>query len=486
MSVSFASARRKRQALRSAKKMFELVSRVGHIGNKKLYDYQHAGVLEILDWAIKNPSGRLLFVVPPGGGKTLISAVLLYLTVIAGLRVLVVAHRREIIGQHYQHLLDCGLKPTMIGVVMRNDKRTNPQAPIQIASIDTLSRRKNQWPIADIVVTDEAHRDASNSRRELRSHYDQAFRLGITATPHRIDGRGLDADFDEMIEGSTMSALIADGHLSSPKTFTVPDDLLPDVRGVPIRRGDYAQHALSRAVCKKQLIGGIVAHWLRLAEGRTTVVFAASVKHSKRIVAAFKKAGIAAAHLDGKTSKDQREAILGALERGELSIVSCANVLAEGWDCRRCKCVIQARPTISLNLHIQQIGRCMRPWRSVVPLVLDHAGNTVFHGLAQMDQSWWLEASTRSDARAPTAKVCKHCHHVVALSTTACPECHAPFPVHNRVPEEVPGALREYVPTQEEMEADLEHIRKFAKERGLSEKWVQRVFLAKHGRKSAA
>ncbi len=480
--TSSAFVRRRRRALRYAKYAFELVSRAGYnVGGKKLRDYQHTGVLDILDWAIKDLSGRLLFVVPPGGGKTLVSAVLLRLLVTSGLRVLVIAHRREIIGQHYDHLLGCGLKPEMLGIIMGNDKRANPKAPIQIASIDTLSRRRSEWPIADVVVTDEAHRDASDSRRKLRNHYAKAFRLGITATPHRLDGRGLSADFDEMIEGSTMSALIADGYLSAPKTFTVPEALLPDMRRVSIQRGDYETNALSRAVCKKSLIGGIVAHWLRLAEGRATVVFAASVKHSKRIASAFRKAGVAAAHLDGDMSDAKRDEILGMLDRGELSVVSCVNVLAEGWDCSRCKCVIQARPTMSLNLHIQQIGRCMRPWESIVPLVLDHAGNTMFHGLAQMDQSWWLEVPTRKDARAPTVKTCKTCCAIATISMTSCPECMAPFPVRERVPEETTGILQEYVPTKEDMKTDLEHIRRFAKERELSEEWVQRVFAAKYG-----
>jgi len=454
-------------------------------GSMVLRDYQVSGVRDILDWATTRPDGRLLFVVPPGGGKTLIVATTLRLLVAVGLKILVVAHRREIIGQHYDHLIACGMDPSMVGVIMGSDERSNPDAFVQIASIDTLNRRRNRWPDVQVVVTDEAHHDASDTRRRLRAHYGHAFRLGITATPHRLDGRGLAADFDEMIVGSTMSALIAARYLATPRTFTVPEELLPDVRRVPISRGDYELVALSRAVCRRNLIGGIVEHQQRLATDLATIVFAASIQHSKLIAKAFRAAGVLAEHLDGDVAPGDRDAMLAAFDRGLLQIISCCNILAEGWDSGRCKCIVQARPTMSLNLHIQQVARCIRCWKGVVPVVLDHAGNALVHGLAHADQSWVLEEPLSGLApRKAAVKVCPNprCCALLPTSCKTCPECGTTILEKERVPEEIPGKLREYVPTRADMNVDLERIRQFAQGKGLSEDWVQKVFAAKYDR----
>ena len=449
-------------------------------------DYQIEGVRDSLDWAVSNPCGRLLFVLPPGGGKTLVVAIFLRLCVAAGLKVIIVAHRREIIDLHWKTLLRCGLDPSMIGVIMSGDERRNPDAFVQIASIGTLNRMK-KWPDAQVIVTDEAHHDASERRHAFRAHYSSSFRFGITATPDRLDGRGLAGEFDHMIVGSTTSALIMDGYLAMPKTFTVPEELLPDTRLVPIRLGEFQARALSRIVCRRNLVGAIVEHWFRLAGGRTTVVFAAGIKHSKLIVAAFKRAGVLAKHLDGKTPLGERDAMLADLGSGRLQVVSCCDVLAEGWDLDRCKCVVLARPTMSLNLYLQQASRGMRPWRGVVPLILDHAGNAIFHGLAEADQSWRLEEGVSRAARAPAVRICSNseCKRVVSASCQACPECGTKFREKDRVPKEVPGQLREYVPSHADVKADLEHIKQFAARKNLGDDWVQKVIVAKYGRMTA-
>lgn len=443
--------------------------------------YQFAAVLGVLDWSTRHPTGRILLVVPPAGGKTLIVASLLRAVAAAGLRALVVVHRRELVEQHCKHLELCGLPSESIGIIMAGDKRQNADAPIQVASIDTLNRHRGRWPDAQIVVTDEAHRDASDTRRALRAHYANALRLGITATPHRLDGRGLALDYDEMIIGATVSALIADGYLAAPKTFTVPLESLPDLRRVRIIHGDYDRRALSRAASRKSLIGALPAHWKLHADGLSTVVFAASVRHSKRIVEAFRKAGVTAAHIDSRTPVRERAEILQRFAQGEIMVVSSVDVLAEGWDCLRCKCVIQARPTLSFNLHIQQTGRAMRVWNGVVPIILDHAGNAVVHGLPQMDVPWSLESPSRDASPMSSVRVCKTCYAVMPSTAEICTECATAFPKRERTLDEKPGVLREYVISEEDKAADLEQIRLFASSKGLDEVWVQHVFHAKYG-----
>lgn len=448
-----------------------------------LRPYQAQAVEKVLDYALEHPTGRLLLVCPPGGGKTLIVATLLRLMAVENsLRGLVVAHRREMVDHHYRHLLKCGISEALLGVIMGLDVRENHEAPIQVASVDTLNRRNK--PHAQVLVSDEAHRDASKSRRKLRALYPDAFRLGVTATPHRLDGKGLRADFDDMIVVATISELIVDGFLAAPKIFTVPLDLLPDLKGVRTLAGEYEPESLEKVVNRKALVGGIVEHWKRIARNRRTVAFAASIAHSKHIVDQFKLSGVPAAHLDQHASTSERAGILRSLETGELRIVSCVNILAEGWDLPSCKCVIQARPTMSLNLHIQQTGRCMRPWEAVVPLILDHAGNVMQHGLPQMDREWTLDGLVErgEPGRAP-CKVCHNCGSVVPAGVRECPECANPFEHTPAVLEETHGTLTEFKMTEADKQAEMDRLRTFATEKGFSdaEKWARQVYQAKFG-----
>lgn len=447
---------------------------------RRLWPHQDKAVTHVLDWAADHPYGRLLLVLPPGGGKTLIVAELLgYLVVDGGMRALVIAHRREMVFHHYNHLIDNGVDPSLLGIIMADDKRRNPDAPIQIASVDSLHRR-NKTP-ADIVVTDEAQRDASDGRRKLRAMYGDALRLGITGSPCRVDGRGLGDDFDEMYEAATAAELLSAGYIVAPTVYTVPKELRPDLGGVSVRRGDYDPRELERAVNSKHLVGAIVPHWRKLGAGRKTVVFATSIEHSKSIAQTFLDAGISAAHLDVHTSDHDRSELLRRFEHGDLTVLSCVNILAEGWDCPPCKCIILARPTCSLNLHLQQCGRCMRPWKTTTPLILDHAGNMLVHGLPQMERTWLLtEDRERPGGEAP-AKYCEQCMAIMPAGVLQCTECGAMFPEREKVPEEVPGELRLYVPSPQEKATDWQRFQTFARARGFGDEWAQRIYQAKYG-----
>jgi DNA repair protein RadD len=443
--------------------------------------YQTKAVEDILDYAIANPHGRLLAVAPPAAGKTIVLAAFLRLAVDAGLKVLVVAHRREIVNQTYKHIVESGLPPEMVGVIMAADKRTRPEAPVQVASIDTLKRR-DKSPF-DVVVTDEAHRDASNTRRKLRRFYRDTFRLGFTASPCRMDGRGLIDDYDDLLAIAQYGELIAGGWYVAPRIFTVPERLLPNLRGVRVIAGEYAAgRALDRAMMKRGLIGNIISHWMQRTKDVSTVIFASSIKHSKAIVKAFTNAGVSARHIDQGTPERVRADILREFENGTILVLSCVNILAEGWDCPRCKCVVMARPTRSLNLHLQQSGRCVRPWNDARPIILDHAGNTVAHHLPYLDRDWKLENARGSGPGAENAapvRICEACQAILPAGLVACTECGAEFPRID-VPEEKAGELAEYLPNHHELVADRDRIRAFATRKGFSIEWADLVFTKKY------
>jgi len=446
-------------------------------------EYQPQAIAAVLKYATAHPRGRFLLVVPPGGGKTpMIAAVLREVVLERGLRALVVVHRREMVEHHYQHLLEWDVPADKIGIIMRSDARAKPSATIQVASIDTLNRREK--PPADVVVTDESHRDASPSRRKLRRLYEEAFHLGATGTPTRLDNRGLADDFDDMFVSASVADLIRWGYLTRPRVFSVPRELLPDLTDVRKIGHDYEAQGLARATNQRALVGSIVEHWIRIARDRRTVVFAASVEHSLHIVERFKEAGVRAAHVDWHVSPAERKRLLTDIESGTLQVISCVDILAESWNCLPCKCVIQARPTMSESLHIQQSSRCMRSWNDVTPIILDHAGNMTrpsLRGLPQTDRDWVLSNDRRPGGGTAPCKMCESCGSIEPAGAHACSNCAAEFEVASPILEEKPGHLIEVGITAAERASDWERILTFAKRREFSEAWALQVYTAKYG-----
>ena len=351
--------------------------------------------------ALRGGTRRVLIALPTGGGKTVIAAHVIERGVSMAKRVLFIAHRRELIHQCYRKLLEAGIPERDVGVLMAGDSRRRPGASVQVASIDTLRHRAK--PLADLVIVDEAHRALAKSYRDVAAAYPDAVHLGLSATPYRADGQGLGDAYDDLVIVSTPAQLIAEGFLVEPRVFTVRPSELPDLSGVRTRRGDYDERALALAVDRQPLVGNIVEHWLRLADGRRTVAFAVSVEHSRHIAERFREAGVAAEHLDGTTTPLERDAILRRLERGETRVVSNCGVLCEGWDQPSVKCCILARPTKSVGLYLQQAGRILRPWRdpngdAVSAVVLDHAGCAATHGLPQDERELSLESAVKRRA----------------------------------------------------------------------------------------
>lgn len=446
--------------------------------------YQATTVEAAIAYATENIRGRLLVVCPPGGGKTLIAALIMRsLASEQGLRALAWAHRRELVGQMRDHLVECGIPAEMISVVMAGDKRHNPTAPIQVGSVDTLRHRDK--PLADVVISDEAHRDASDGRRALRALYPDAFHCGFTATPIRLDGRGLRSEYDEMIVAAQPSELIAEGWLAAPTIYTVPPELLPDLKGVRKVGGDFNEGQLEERSNRRALVGGIVDHWLRRAEGRRTIVFPVSVKHSHAIVARFRAAGVSAEHLDGEASYAERARILAGLKNGSILVVSSCGVLSEGVNIPEVKCAVMARATASLGLFIQQAGRPMRPWEGVAPVILDHAGNTIGqrHGSPVADREWSLDSVRRAPGfGAASLTICQACRAAVPARCQACPVCSAVMNC-GMVPSELQGELEEYRMSflESDTRAEKDRVVSFALRRGLSVEWTKRVILAKFG-----
>lgn len=431
-----------------------------------LRPYQLEGIERIRE-AIRWGKRRVVVVLPTGAGKTVVAAHMIGNSVERGRRSLFLAPRRELVRQTFAKLIHNGLRPDQVGIIMAGTPsrlvdaaapppstlddqrlwevyaRRRPQAPVQVASIDTL--RARALPPADLVFVDECHRSISPGCRSILSHYGEAVILGLTATPYRADGRGLDELYEDLVVGASPSTLVGEGFLVAPRAWGVPAQSMPDLSGVKLKGGDYDATQLGEACDQAGLVGDIVEHWLRLAKNLRTVVFAASVAHSKHIAARFREAGVAAEHLDGTTPTPDRDAILARLGRGDTRVVVNVGVLCEGWDMPSVKCLVLARPTKSLGLFLQMAGRILRPFEGLEAIILDHAGCITEHGFPTDDREFSLEGRKKRNAlpTEPPAKTCPECFAILPAALRLC-DCGHEFPPPARKPlEEKDGELVE-------------------------------------------
>jgi superfamily II DNA or RNA helicase len=376
-------------------------------------------VIQRIDAEIEAGGRRVLLVAPTGAGKTVIAADIIDKTVQAGGRVIFVAHRRELIVQASTKLHAVGIDH---GIVQAGFP-TRPAARVQVASIQTLHARavrstRLELPQADLVVLDEAHHARARTYREIVQAYPDAVLLGMTATPCRSDGRGLGNVFDVIVECPPVAELIAGGWLVPTKVYA---PTRPDLKGVKVARGDYVESELAARMDQHQFVGDVVAHWLSLAGRRRTVVFATGVAHSVHIRDQFRAAGVWAEHVDGSTPIAERDVVLAKLASGPVELVCNAMVLTEGWDSPEVACLVLARPTKSVALYRQMVGRVLRPAPGKDhALILDHAGAVFQHGFVDEPIAWSLREDRRAENRTQTAR---SEHRAPALST--CPECHA-------------------------------------------------------------
>ncbi len=326
---------------------------------------------------------RQLGVAATGLGKTIVFCALAQQR---GRRTLVLVHRDELVRQAVAKMRE--VWPGVdVGVVKAKENEVH--ADVVVASVQTLSRATRLAQLTgafDLVIVDEAHHTAADTYRRILDAVGAGtdngpLLLGVTATPDRGDGKGLDDLFDEITWVYDILWGIRSGYLCDVRGLRVTVDAL-DLSGVRMNRGDYDAGQAGQAMTDADAPAVIVRAWQQHASDRQTLVFTPTVALAEEVALAFKHAGVRAECVSGGTPLDDRRAILAsyAAERTQV-LVNCA-VLTEGYDNPRTDCVVVARPTKSRALFTQMIGRGTRKHPAKADLlVLDVVGATGLHSL---------------------------------------------------------------------------------------------------------
>jgi DNA repair protein RadD len=353
---------------------------------------------------------RVLFVLPTGGGKTVIFAYITAHAAAKGNRIIVVAHRQEITDQISAALTAMGVAHGRIqpGYPMTGDL-------VQVAMVQTLVRRLDAIPAPGLLVIDEAHHAVSDTYAKVAAAWPNVRVLGVSATPERLDGRGLNEAFDRMVVGPDVRELIDAGYLASFR-YLAPSTAI-DMSRVRSFGGDFNIADLENALDQDGITGDVVRHYLKHLAERTALCFCVTVAHAEHVAIRFRDNGIPAASIDGTMGADERHALVNKLRDGDIRVLTSCEIISEGFDAPAVGGAILLRPTQSFALFRQQVGRCLRPKPDgSAAIIIDHVGNVFRHGLPDAPHEWSLDSKKRTQAERHQAtagcRTCKACNEV--------------------------------------------------------------------------
>lgn len=404
----------------------------------QLRDYQQKGIDDLRQSLRYHKS--VILCMPTGAGKTALASVMAGNAAKRGLKCMFLVHRRELIKQTEEAF---GLAGIHYGLIQAGAKGLDLMAPVQIGSIQTVGRRLHKLTRPDLLIVDECHHARAKTWAAVIDWADCKM-VGLTATPCRLDGKGLKTHFDDIIIGPSTRELIDQGHLSPFRIFA-PTTV--SLEGIKTLGGDYRRDQLAKLMDKGTIIGDAVKHYLKYAAGKTAVVFAVSIDHAEHLAGAFNENGISAEYIYGDMAHGKRDELIKRFRSGETKVLTNVDIIGEGFDLPSIHCSILQRPTKSLSLHLQQIGRCLRPQEGKKEaIILDHVGNTSRLGLPDEPRDWTLDGVVKQNKTSDEPKVqvkqCPECFRVVFSDVVQC-DCGYIWEVQSREINEVDGELQE-------------------------------------------
>lgn len=432
-----------------------------------LRPYQYKAVND-LRTAFRDGYKAPLLVMPTGSGKTYTYSAIAGGAAIKGSRILILEHRKELLRQASCSLAALGVRHR---IVAPNSKiadirrvhverfgwpMIDKDSHVAVASVQTLIRRLD-WLAEfdpDLIIVDEGDLATATSWHKIFGAAPRAKKLGVTASPCNTSGVGMNTVYDFMVLGPSMIDLIELDALCRPRVFAPP--MMADMSSVGHVQGEFDAQSAAFAMDKPAITGNAVEHYKELAPGRPAIVFCASVKHAEHVAEQFRAAGFRFEVVHGAMDDDDRDDRIFGLASGKYHGIVTVDVVSRGTDIPVAEVAILLRPTESLALFLQQVGRVLRPAEGKeYGLILDHAGNCARHGLPHQDREWTLEGRKKGkrgpmDKEKPVLVMqCPKCHFTEAPRAVCGgpkrdgTKCDHVFEVQSRMLEERAGTLAE-------------------------------------------
>lgn len=363
-----------------------------------LRDYQQLAKEKIFSkW---NCVDNILYQMPTGTGKTRLFTSIIRDINVWGLRhninyrILIIAHRSELIEQSSRSLDKYHIKHGVLAGTMK-DKRDLTQA-IQVASIQTIIHPSNRCLIEglqfDFIIIDEAHHAVANSYQKLWKFCPNSKKLGVTATPWRMNNSGFAQLFDAYIPSMSIKEFIQKGWLAAYQYYSIPSDSeiiksIESIRDFDIE-GDYKSSVLTQVFDTSKIRAQLYNSYAKNALGKKGIIYSISREHSEHICSQYRSHNIAIENIDSETPAKTRENIIKAFKNGEIDIIVNVDIFSEGFDCPDIEFIQLARPTKSLVKYIQQVGRGLRKNGNKRCVILDNVGMYSRFGLPDEERDW--------------------------------------------------------------------------------------------------
>jgi superfamily II DNA or RNA helicase len=372
--------------------------------DEQLRDYQLENKLKIYNLWVDNQS--VMLQMPTGTGKTRLFASIvkdihnLSIQNKKAYKVLILAHRQELIKQISENI---GIRYGIAHGKIMSKNWEEDFYPTQVASVQTLTRRLDKWGDKkfDFIIIDEAHHALATTYKKICNEFPDAKILGVTATPYRMSKASYRTMFDELIISDSISEFIKKGYLSEYEYYSItPSSKIQNLIDNIIEfdfDGDYAEKALSNTFDKDKIRANLLDTYFKYAEGRKGIIYTINKRHNEHVCNMFIDAGIIARAIDSDTNYEERNRIVKDFKNGNIQILCNVNIFSEGFDCPDISVVQLARPTQSLVLYMQMVGRGLRKKNDgSQALILDNAGLWKKHGLVTKHRKWKLEGVENS------------------------------------------------------------------------------------------